>query len=85
MTQNNEMPSHHGSDDQISADYPNETLRLLIERSSCRSFHDKKIPDSIMKLLFEAPRGRGHYFGSDGLRSPMDRYRAPGSPEYTGS
>ena len=38
----------------------------------------------IVKLLFDAPRGRGHYYGSDGLRSPMDRYRAPGSPEYTG-
>ncbi len=22
--------------------------------------------------------------GSDGLRSPMDRYRAPGTPEYLG-
>lgn len=37
----------------------------------------------IMKLLFDAPRGSGHYYGSDGLRSPMDHYRAPGSPEYT--
>ena len=39
----------------------------------------------IMSLLFDPPRGSGHYFGSDALRSPMDRYRAPGSPEYTGS
>ena len=37
-----------------------------------------------MKLLFgELPESaRGHYFGSDGLRSPLDRYRNPGDPEY---
>ncbi len=40
---------------------------------------------AIMKLLFETPRGVGHYYGSDGLRSPMDHYRAPGSPEFTGT
>ncbi len=38
----------------------------------------------IMSLLFGPARGTGHYYGSDALRSPMDRYRAPGSPEYTG-
>lgn len=25
---------------------------------------------------------RGHYYGSDAKRSPLDRYRAPGDPEY---
>lgn len=29
-------------------------------------------------------RGNGWYWGSDGLRSPMDRYRGPGEPEYDG-
>jgi NAD(P)-dependent dehydrogenase (short-subunit alcohol dehydrogenase family) len=38
----------------------------------------------ILRLLFGEPPGSGHYFGSDSLRSPMDRYRAPGSPAYTG-
>lgn len=38
----------------------------------------------VMTLLFGQPRGTGHYFGSDGLRSPLDCYRAPGSPEYSG-
>lgn len=28
------------------------------------------------------PAARGWYFGSDGLRSPLDAYRAPGSPAY---
>jgi hypothetical protein len=38
----------------------------------------------IMHLLFGESPGSGHYFGSDSLRSPMDRYRAPGSPAYAG-
>jgi len=38
----------------------------------------------IMALLFGEPRGSGHYYGSDARRSPLDRYRAPGDPEYTG-
>ena len=35
-------------------------------------------------LLFGAPEGTGHYYGSDAKRSPLDRYRSPGSPPYTG-
>lgn len=35
-------------------------------------------------LLFGEGAGSGRYFGSDGKRSPLDRYRAPGDPEYTG-
>lgn len=34
-------------------------------------------------LLFGAPHGSGHYYGSDAQRSPLDRYRAPGTPAYT--
>lgn len=34
-------------------------------------------------LLFGDDVGRGHYYGSDAKRSPLDRYRSPGSPEYT--
>jgi NAD(P)-dependent dehydrogenase (short-subunit alcohol dehydrogenase family) len=36
----------------------------------------------IMRLLFSDVQGSGHYHGSDGLRSPLDRYRAPGSPAF---
>jgi NAD(P)-dependent dehydrogenase (short-subunit alcohol dehydrogenase family) len=35
-------------------------------------------------LLFGDPEGNGRYFGSDALRSPLDRYRSPGDPPYTG-
>jgi len=37
-----------------------------------------------MFLLFGEPEGNGRYYGSDAQRSPLDRYRAPGSPPYTG-
>ena len=41
---------------------------------------------STWRLLFgDLPAGMtGKYFGSDGLRSPMDKYRKPTDPEYTG-
>lgn len=39
---------------------------------------------SAMFLLFGEPQGNGHYYGSDAERSPLDRYRAPGDPPYTG-
>lgn len=35
-------------------------------------------------LLFEKPDGSGHYYGSDAKRSPLDRYREPGSPPFMG-
>jgi len=51
---NNEMPSHHGVEEHLSRDYPNQTLKLLIERVSCRSFSDKKIPPDVLQLVLEA-------------------------------
>ncbi|MEJ2531344.1 MAG: SDR family NAD(P)-dependent oxidoreductase [Halioglobus sp.] len=38
----------------------------------------------ILFLLFGKPQGSGDYYGSDAKRSPLDRYRAPGDPEYKG-
>lgn len=35
-------------------------------------------------LLFDELHGNGRYYGSDAQRSPLDRYRAPGSPAYAG-
>lgn len=35
-------------------------------------------------LLFGTLEGNGRYYGSDCKRSPLDRYRSPGSPEYQG-
>ena len=39
---------------------------------------------SALYLLFGDVEGRGWYFGSDAVRSPLDRYRSPGDPPYTG-
>lgn len=38
-----------------------------------------------LHLLFGALEGSGNYYGSDAARSPLDRYRAPGSPAYDGA
>lgn len=38
-----------------------------------------------MHLLFGDLEGNGRYYGSDAQRSPLDRYRSPGSPPYTGN
>jgi len=37
-----------------------------------------------MHLLFGELEGTGRYYGSDAERSPLDRYRSPGSPPYSG-
>lgn len=37
-----------------------------------------------MHLLFGELSGNGRYYGSDARRSPLDRYRSPSDPEYTG-
>jgi len=50
-----DMPSHHGV--KVSPDdrqYPNETMKLLIERASCRNFADTKIPPDVLHLVLEA-------------------------------
>lgn len=39
---------------------------------------------SALYLLFGELEGTGRYYGSDAKRSPLDRYRAPGSAPYTG-
>ncbi len=39
---------------------------------------------STLHLLFEQLEGNGRYYGSDSKRSPLDRYRSPGSAEFTG-
>ena len=35
-----------------------------------------------MFLLFDELEGSGGYYGSDAVRSPLDQYRAPGSPPF---
>jgi len=51
---NNKRPSHHGVKEAIKSKYPNETLKLLIERASLRNFSDKKIPPRVLQYILEA-------------------------------
>lgn len=39
---------------------------------------------SPLFLLFGEPEGSGRFYGSDAQRSPLDRYRAPGTEPYRG-
>lgn len=54
MAERDDMPSHHGMADDSQRDFPDETLRLLCLRASCRNFLDKKIPSEVMQDIFEA-------------------------------
>jgi FMN reductase [NAD(P)H] len=48
------MPSHHGYEEKKSGIYPNDTMRLLMERASCRNFKDQKIPGEVLNLILDA-------------------------------
>jgi len=50
----NKLPSHHGVKEQVAGNYPNETIKLLIERASCRSFLDKKIPADVLQYILQS-------------------------------
>ena len=39
---------------------------------------------STMHLLFADLEGNGRFYGSDAKRSPLDKMRSPGEPEFTG-
>jgi len=56
-----EMPSHHGVEVVPEGDYPNETMRLLFERGSCRAYKDREVPPEVMRAVLEtgthAPTG----------------------------
>ncbi len=49
-----DMPSHHGVKFVPEGEYPNETMRLLFERGSCREFLDRKIPLEVLRAVLEA-------------------------------
>ena len=50
-----QMPDHHGPRNEGEAqEYPNQTIELLLERTSCRSFTDQKIPDDVLDYILRA-------------------------------
>jgi len=49
-----QTPSHHGQkQDEIECS-SNETIRLLLNRGSCRNFDEKEIPDDILDQILAA-------------------------------
>jgi len=49
---NNTTPQTGG--ETVKGSYPNETMRLLFERASCRSFSDKSVPGEVLRIVLEA-------------------------------
>lgn len=45
---------------------------------------DKGTFAPLFLMFDEAPRTSGRFYGSDAKRSPLDRYRDPGTPPYEG-
>ncbi|MEM1413510.1 MAG: SDR family NAD(P)-dependent oxidoreductase [Myxococcota bacterium] len=64
------------------------TRPWAVQRGVSPAAMGMKTPDqgarAPLKLAFDALEGNGRYYGSDGLRSPLDRYRAPGDPAFEG-
>jgi len=54
VSEKHKVPSHHGAGETIGGPFPNETMRLLIDRASCRSFAEKKIPEDVLEMILEA-------------------------------
>jgi FMN reductase [NAD(P)H] len=48
------MPTHHGIDAEPPGTYPNETIRLLHQRGSCRVFREQKIPPDVLQTVLGA-------------------------------
>jgi len=60
----------------------------FIASDMAKHFGAKLTPDqgtvSTMHCLFAELTASGQYYGSDGLRSPINVGREPGEPEYKG-
>ena len=56
-----DMPSHHGPAFEPEGEYPNETMRLLFKRASCRDYSDQEVSPEVLKAVLEvgthAPTG----------------------------
>ena len=48
------MPSHHGVKETVDEEYPNQMIKQLLERGSCRNFSHRRIPPKILDLILRA-------------------------------
>jgi len=51
---NNNIAAQIGGKTVEKVSYPNETMRLLFERASCRSFSRRSVPGDVLRLVLEA-------------------------------
>ncbi|UCH57462.1 MAG: nitroreductase family protein [Candidatus Bathyarchaeota archaeon] len=49
-----DVPDHHGAFAEAGGEYPNETIRLLFERGSCRDYSDRKVSEEVLRTVLEA-------------------------------
>jgi nitroreductase len=67
----NEPKDHHGTElptagTSVADDFPNETMRLLLQRASLRNFSDQPIAEETLRLILEA----GNHAASGGNLQP---------------
>lgn len=51
---NNNIAPQTGGKTIEKVSYPNETMRLLFERASCRSFSERSVPGDALRMVLEA-------------------------------
>jgi FMN reductase [NAD(P)H] len=61
-----EIVDHHGPENNVQEQYPNETIRLLMQRASLRSFSPQPIPEDILRQVLDA----GNHAASGGNLQP---------------
>ena len=71
---------HHGPSQTSEESYPNETMRLLLERGSLRSFSDRPIPDDVLYTILDA----GNHAATGGNLQPYSiiKIEAPETREW---
>eukprot|EP00571_Detonula_confervacea_P012568 CAMPEP_0172312482 /NCGR_PEP_ID=MMETSP1058-20130122/17669_1 /TAXON_ID=83371 /ORGANISM="Detonula confervacea, Strain CCMP 353" /LENGTH=309 /DNA_ID=CAMNT_0013025961 /DNA_START=25 /DNA_END=954 /DNA_ORIENTATION=+ len=57
--------------------------KMTVGSAASKEPHEGTV--SLLKALFEELSASGHFFGSDGKRSPLHFMRNPGEPEYDGA
>jgi len=51
---NDNIAPQIGGETVEKVSYPNETMRLLFERASCRSFSERSVPGDVLRMVLEA-------------------------------
>lgn len=66
------------------APVPNAAVHFLARKMMNAVTPDEGTRSTMYLLFDENVEGNARYYGSDAKRSPLDKYRSPGSPPYEG-